>query len=164
MGGQEFYDGSKMATDGNGLDEDWTMVLEMFSQEIVGLKGSCPMLAQQRHKKILTSGFKGSCLTLAQQHHNKHINTEFKGSCLMPSQRHHNKHISRMTSGFCPSHDAQHYLSDPRITLLGGRLSQVPPRRGNHVSEFYDGSCQRLVQQHHNKILNATDSHPGDIK
>ena len=29
MGGKEFNDGKKMATDGNGLDDDWTTVLEM---------------------------------------------------------------------------------------------------------------------------------------
>ena len=46
--------------------------------------------------------------------------------------------------------------------MLGGRLSQIPPRQGNCVSECYDGSCQKMVQQHHNKILNATDFHPGD--
>ena len=46
---------------------------------------------------------------------------------------------------------------------MGGRLSQIPPRQGNCVSECYDGSCQKMVQQHHNKILNATDFHPGDI-
>ena len=46
MGGLEFNDGKKMATDGNGLDDDWTMVLEMCSQEIVSLDGSanCPHL------------------------------------------------------------------------------------------------------------------------
>ena len=82
----------------------------------------------------------------------------------MPAQRHHNKHNSQLTSGSCHLRDASHYLSDPRITLLCDRLSQAPPRRGNCVFEFYDGSCQLLVQQHHKKILNATDFHPGDIK
>ena len=33
MGGQEFYDGSKMATDGNGLDEDWTMSWKCFRKK-----------------------------------------------------------------------------------------------------------------------------------
>ena len=66
MGGQEFNEGSKMATDGNGLDDDWTMVLEMCLQEIVDLKGSCPlMLAQQHHNNHTNHKSKGSCLTLA---------------------------------------------------------------------------------------------------
>ena len=60
-------------------------------------------------------------------------------------------------------HDASCRISDTWITLLGGRLSQIPPRRNNSVSEFYKGSCQRLAQEHHTKILNATDFHPGDI-
>ena len=81
----------------------------------------------------------------------------------MPTQRHHNKPYSQLTSGSCLMRDASHYLSDPRITMMCGRLSQIPPRRGNCVSEFYNGSCQSLVQQHHDKILNATDFHPGDI-
>ena len=42
-------------------------------------------------------------------------------------------------------------------------MSQIPPRRGNRVSEFYNGSCQRLAQERHNKIVDATDFHPGDI-
>ena len=79
----------------------------------------------------------------------------------MLAQQHHNKHNSQLTSGYCLLHDASRHLGDPRITLLGGRLSQIPPRRGNRVSEFYDGSCQMLSQQHHNKMLNATDFHPG---
>ena len=41
MGGSEFNEGKKMATNGNGLDDDWTTVLEMCEQEIAGLKGSC---------------------------------------------------------------------------------------------------------------------------
>ena len=98
---------------------------------------------------------------LAQQHHNNHTHKEFKGSCLMPAQRHHNKHNTQLTSGSCLLHDTRHHFGDPRITLLGGLLSQIPPHRGNHVSEFYNGSCQRLAQQHHNKILNVTDFHPG---
>ena len=34
MGGSEFNEGSKMALQGNGLDDDWTMVLEMCAHEI----------------------------------------------------------------------------------------------------------------------------------
>ena len=36
MGVQEFNDGNKIVTYGNGLDEDWQMVLEMCSLEMAG--------------------------------------------------------------------------------------------------------------------------------
>ena len=38
MGGQEFIDGSKMATDGYGMAEDWQMVMEMCSLETESLR------------------------------------------------------------------------------------------------------------------------------
>ena len=86
----------------------------------------------------------------------------------MPTHRHHNKHYGQLTSGSCRSRDAvtrgSHAVTrGSRITFLGGRLSEAPPHRGSRISEFYSGSCQTLVQQHHNKILNATDFRPGDI-
>ena len=163
MGGSEFNDGKKMATDGNGLDDDWTMVLEMCSREIVSLEGSCPLLTQQHHDKISTSGSKGSCLKLAHQHHYNHINKAFTGSCLLPTHWQHNKHNSQVTSTSCMPH-APRYLRDyPKVTLLGGPLSHTHLHRGNCVPELHNGSCQTLAQQHHYKMINATDFNPGDI-
>ena len=81
MGGSEFNDGSKMATYGYGLDDDWTMVLEMCSREITGLKGSCPMLNQQHHNKLIHTEPKGSCLKLTHQHHNNHKRLQALASC-----------------------------------------------------------------------------------
>ena len=49
MGDLEFKDEKKMAADGNGLDDDWTMVLEMCSREIVSLDGSCQLRSHGRH-------------------------------------------------------------------------------------------------------------------
>ena len=143
MGGSEFNEGSKMALQGNGLDDDWTMVLEMCSQEIVSLEGSCPMLTQQHHNKISTSGS--------------------KSSCLMPTHWHHNKHNNQMISNSCMPH-APMYLRDyPKVTLLGGPLSHAHLHRGNSVPELHNGFCQSLAKQHHNKMINATDFDPGDI-
>ena len=132
-----------MALQGNGLDDDWTMVLEMCSQEIVSLEGSCPMLTQQHHNKISTSGS--------------------KSSCLMPTHWHHNKHNNQMISNSCMPH-APMYLRDyPKVTLLGGPLSHAHLHRGNSVPELHNGFCQSLAKQHHNKMINATDFDPGDI-
>ena len=50
-----------------------------------------------------------------------------------------------------------------KVTLLGGPLSHTHLHRGNCVAELHNGFCQSLVQQHHNKMINATDVDPGDI-
>ena len=55
------------------------------------------------------------------------------------------------------------YLRDyPKVTLLGGPLSHTHLHRDNCVPKLYNGFCQSLVQQHHNKMFNATDFDPGD--
>ena len=71
MGGMEFNDGNKLATHGNGLDDDWQTVMGMCSLEMTSLKGNRLMLDQQNNSKSLTSGSKGIRLMLNQQHHTK---------------------------------------------------------------------------------------------
>ena len=140
-----------MAIYGYGLDDDWTMVLEVCLQEIVGLKGSCLMLEQQHHNKLIHTETKGSCLKLTQKHHNNHTNKTFTGSCLMPTHRRHNKHNTQLTPNSCMSH-APMYLQDYlKVTLLGGPLSHTHLHRGNCVPKLHNGFCQSLVQQHHNR-------------
>ena len=46
---------------------------------------------------------------------------------------------------------------------MGGRLSHRQLHRGNRASAFYGGFRQPLDQQHHYKIIKATDFNLGDI-
>ena len=147
MGGSEFTEGKKLATDGNGLEDDWTMVLEMCAREIVSLEGSCPKPTHRRYDKL--SG-------------RETMDDKSSGFCLMPTHRHHDKLYGRETSNSCMPH-APRYLRDyPKVTLLGGPLTHTHLHRGNCVPELHSGSCQLLAHQHHYKLFNATDFDPGD--
>ena len=182
MGGQEFNDGKKMAYYGYGLDEDCQEVMEMSSLEMASLTGfsllsdqghqnklihdespGFSLLSDQgHHNKLIHDESPGFSLLLDQEHHNKitHnkcIHSECEGLRLMPDQRHHNKHNCQLTSKTCVSH-APRYLGDyPKVTLLGGPLSHTHLHRGNCVPELHNGFCQSLVQQRHNKMINAAD-------
>ena len=141
-----------MALHGNGLDDDWTMVMEMCSQEIVGSEGSSPTLVQEHHDQICCRKTKssGSCQLPIWWHHNQ-INDRMitnSGSCQLPTRWHHNQINDRMitNSGSCQlptrwHHDqlndrkmsnscmphAPIYLRDyPKVTLLVD-LSHTPP-------------------------------------
>ena len=60
------------------------------------------------------------------------------------------------------SHAPIYLRNYPKVTLLGGPLSHTHLHRGTCVPELHNGSCQALVQQHHYKMINATDFDPGD--
>ena len=140
--GAEFNDGKMMALQGNGLDEDWTTVLEMCEQEIFG---SCQLSSRGRHD-ILSSQ-----LTLN------------NGSCQSSPRGRHDNFSSRQTINARMPH-APRYLRDyPKVTLLGGPLSRTHLHRGNRVLEFDGGSCQLLSRERHYKLLKTTDFDPGDI-
>ena len=94
MGGMEFKEGKMMAFHGNGLDDDWTTVLEMCADEI---GGSCLTPVQGQHYKIpgrqtiINDKFEGSCLKPAYKQYGTYlgqrtINTdEVGGSCHTPA-------------------------------------------------------------------------------
>ena len=147
MGGSEFTEGKKLATDGNGLEDDWTMVLEMCAREIVSLEGFCQMPPHRQHYKL------SGCKTMDDMS---------TGFCQMPPHRQHYKLSGCKTINSCMSR-APRYLRDyPKVTLLGGPLSHTL-HRGNCVPELHGGSCQLLTHQRHYKHFTTTDFDPGDI-
>ena len=170
--GMEFKDGKLLATDGNGLDDDWTTVLGMCADEI---GGSCltPTVGQHNklsgQKTIINDEWKGSCLRPAYKQYGAYlgqrtINTdEVGGSCLTPTVGQHDKIFGQQTTKTCMYH-APRYLRDyPKVTLLGGPLLHTNLQRGNRVPELQTGSCHTPAQGQHYKNINATDFGPGDI-
>ena len=165
INGAEFNDGKKMATDGNGLDEDWTMVLEMCEREICG-SGQLPLHGQHYKPLSRRTLNDGSCQLSLHGQHDQLLSrrTLNDGSCQLSLHGHHDKHLSRWTLNSRMPH-APRYLRDyPKVTLLGGPLSRTHLHRGNRVLEFDDGSCQLLPHERHYKLFNATDLDPGDTK
>ena len=81
----------------------------------------------------------------------------------MPTHRYHNKHNDQMILNSCMPHSPMYLRDYPKVTLLGGPLSHTQLHRGNCVPELHNGFCQSLVQQHHNKMINATNFDPGDV-
>ena len=131
MGGMEFNEGKKMATDGNGLDEDWTMVLEMCEQEIAG-SGQLP--TRGHHNQILSqwtlNAGSGQMPPLG-QHYKISSQWTFKdGSGQMPPLGQHCKISSQKTfkagSGQLPA-VWQHCKIPSQWTLNDGS-GQMPPR------------------------------------
>ena len=124
--GMEFKEGKLLATDGNGLDDDWTTVLGMCADEI---RGSCLKPTYGHHytfsgqKTIVNDELGGSCLTPAYKQYGAHlgqriiVSDEIRGSCLKPPY-------------------GQHYTLSGQKTIVNDEIrgSCLKPSYGQHYT------------------------------
>ena len=101
MGGLEFNDGKKMATDGNGLDDDWTMVLEMCAREIVSLDGSGQSPPHGQHYKLLDRKITNSCMPRALMYLRDYPKVTLLGGPLSHTCLHRGNRVPELDNGSC---------------------------------------------------------------
>ena len=108
-----------MAMYGDGLDEDWQMVLEMCSLETASLKPGVRQNnshEQVRHIPITNKVSSGFCLSHEQVHHNKYPKVTIISSRLSHEQVCHNNNAFISHSGSCHLLDQQHHNKQTKAT------------------------------------------------